>query len=51
MSYELLKLSAKYDNIITKTITSPGLLIQKLTTNEPDNKQIEVAIKSLKGVI
>ena len=51
MSYELLKLSAKYDNIITKTITSPGLLIQKLTTNEPDNKQIEVAIKSLRGVI
>ena len=51
MSYELLKLSAKYDNIITKTITSPGLLIQKLTTNEPDNKQIEVAIKSLRGDI
>lgn len=51
ISYEILKLSAKYDNIITKTITSPGLLIQKLTTNEPDNKQIEVAIKSLKGVI
>src|SRR3989344_735612 len=51
ISYEVLKLSAKYNNIITRTITCPGLLIQKLTTNEPDNKQIEVAIKALKGVI
>ena len=51
ISYEILKFSAKYNNIITRTITYPGLLIQKLTTNEPDNKQIEVAIKALKGVI
>lgn len=51
VSYEILKISARYNNIITRTITYPGLLIQKLTTKEPDNKQIEVAIKALKAVI
>ena len=48
ISYEVLKLAGMYEsNMILKTINSPGLLLQKLTTSEPDKKQIEVAIASL----
>ena len=52
LSYEILKLSNKFkDNIIFKTINKPGLWIQKITTHEPNKKQIEIAIHSLKKVI
>src|SRR3989344_107205 len=45
ISYEILKLAAKKkDFFINKIIITPGLLIQKITTKEPDEKQIEVAI-------
>ena len=51
MSYEFLKLSDKFsNNIIIKALILPGLLIQKLTTNEPEKNQIEVAIKAFKLV-
>jgi len=51
-SYEILKLSAKHEkNIIVKTLIQPGLWLQKITTKEPNNKQIEVAIKALKTVL
>jgi len=52
LSYEILKLSAKNMNkILVKWAVMPGLWFQKLTTNEPDDAQIEVAIKALKGVL
>ncbi|PIN78430.1 hypothetical protein COV16_05930 [Candidatus Woesearchaeota archaeon CG10_big_fil_rev_8_21_14_0_10_34_8] len=52
VSYEILKLAGKYkDNKILQLVNAPGLLIQKITTREPDNKMIEVAIKSLKAVL
>lgn len=52
IAYELMKISAKYcDNIFMKIIAKPGFYVQKLTTKEPDDKQIEVAIKSLKQVL
>jgi len=48
ISYELLKLSARYrDSIITRTLTAPGLAFQRLTTREPDDDMIEVAIKAV----
>lgn len=48
LSYELLKLSAKFQkNIFMRILVMPGLLIQKLTTREPDDSQIEVALNSL----
>ena len=51
ISYELLKLSARFQkNIILKIVMLPGLLVQKITTRKPDNKQIEVAIAALKKV-
>jgi uncharacterized protein YqhQ len=52
LSYELLKLSGRYSsNFFFKIISLPGLAFQKLTTSEPDNKQIEVAIKAIKALI
>lgn len=52
LSYELLKLGAKYEkNIFLKAMTYPGLLIQKLTTREPDDTQVKVAIAALKKVL
>ncbi|MBW2993624.1 DUF1385 domain-containing protein [Candidatus Woesearchaeota archaeon] len=51
ISYEILKLSNKFkDSLFTKIITAPGLMLQKLTTKEPTNKQIEVAVKALKAL-
>jgi uncharacterized protein YqhQ len=49
VSYELLKVSAKLkDNLIMKFFILPGLLIQRLTTKQPDDEQLEVALHSLK---
>ncbi len=52
LSYELLKSAAKRkDSIINKIIITPGLLIQKITTKEPSNDQIEVAISAIKALV
>lgn len=52
LSYEFLKLSAKFENFfLIRILTKPGLLLQKITTRKPDDKQIEVAISALKLVI
>lgn len=52
ISYELIKLSGKYGNRpLVKILIGPGLLLQKLTTREPDDSQVEVAIKALEGVL
>lgn len=51
ISYEIIKIAGRYDNIITKIISAPGLWIQRITTKEPDDSQIEVAIASLKAVL
>ena len=39
------------DNLFTKIIGYPGLCLQKITTNEPDDSQLEVAIESMKAVL
>ncbi len=51
VSYEIIKIAGRFDNIFTKIVSYPGLLLQKITTNEPDDKQLEVAIASMKAVI
>ena len=52
MSYEILKLAGKYDhNPLMRLISWPGLALQKLTTAEPSEKQIEVAIKAIKVLL
>lgn len=50
ISYEIIKLAGKYDNAVVKIISAPGLLLQRLTTKEPDNDMIEVAIKAVEAV-
>jgi uncharacterized protein YqhQ len=52
LSYEFLKLSAKLENNpIMHVLIQPGLLLQRLTTREPDESQIEVAVKALQEVL
>ena len=52
VSYEVLKLSAKYcDSALMKIIITPGLWLQKMTTRDPDEGQIEVAVQALKAVL
>lgn len=49
VSYELLKFSAKHQKSrIVKSLVFPGLLLQRLTTKEPDDAQLEVALNSLR---
>jgi uncharacterized protein YqhQ len=51
IAYELIRLAGRYDNIFTRIISAPGLWIQRVTTREPDESQIECAIAALKAVI
>lgn len=51
IGYELIKLAGRHQNWLTKIISAPGLWIQRITTNEPDDSQIEVAIASLTAVL
>ena len=51
ISYELIKLAGKYDNLFTRIISAPGKALQRITTREPDESQIEVAIRSMEAVI
>ena len=52
ISYEILRFSAKYQkNPIMRLIIFPGLLLQRISTKEPNKKQIEVAVKALKSVL
>lgn len=51
LSYEVIKLAGRSRNSCVKLLTKPGLWLQKLTTREPDDSQIEVAITSMKAVI
>ena len=52
ISYEILKVSdKKQSNILFKSISMPGLWLQKITTKKPNSRQIEVAIYSLKKLL
>lgn len=51
ISYEILKFIGGSDSKIIQTLYYPGLLLQKLTTAQPDDSQLEVAIAALKSVI
>lgn len=51
ISYEIIKWADKKKNIFTKMLIAPGLWMQKLTTAEPSDAQLEVAIAALQEVI
>ena len=50
ISYEVLKLAGRSENPIINLLSRPGLAIQKLTTKEPDDSMIEVAIQAVEAV-
>lgn len=51
IGYELIKICGKHDNLFTRIIAAPGLWAQRITTKNPDDKMIEVAIEAIKAVI
>jgi uncharacterized protein YqhQ len=51
ISYELIRWAGRYDNAFTRVISAPGKALQKLTTAEPDDGMLEVAIEALKLVL
>ena len=48
IGYEVIMIAGKHDNIITRTISAPGLWVQRITTKEPTEDMLEVAITSIK---
>lgn len=51
LSYELLKWAGRSDNLVVKILSMPGLYLQKLTTEEPTDQHLEVAIAAMKAVM
>lgn len=51
IGYEFIKYAGKHENIIVKVLSYPGLLMQRITTVEPTDDIIEVAIESINAVI
>ena len=50
ISYEVIRLAGKSENIFVRIISAPGMWLQKLTTREPDDDMIEVAIASVEAI-
>ena len=51
IGYELIKICGKHDNFLTRAISAPGVWVQRITTREPDDDMIEIAIAAMKEVI
>jgi uncharacterized protein YqhQ len=51
LSYEVLKLLGNSDSKVLDVFTKPGLMLQRMTTQEPDDEQLEVALAALKAVL
>ena len=50
ISYELIRFAGRSQNSLIKAMIAPGLVLQYMTTREPDDDQIEVAIRALQSV-
>lgn len=50
ISYEIIRLAGKSDNILVRIISAPGMMLQRLTTKEPDESMVEVAIAAVEAV-
>jgi len=51
ISYEIIRYSAKHPKSLLRLVTFPGLLLQKITTKEPDETQLEIAIRALEEAL
>ena len=50
ISYEIIRLAGRSDNIFIQLISAPGMMLQRLTTKEPDESMVEVAMRSVEAV-
>ncbi len=50
ISYELIRLAGRFDNPLTRLLSVPGMALQRLTTKEPTEDMVEVAIKAVEAV-
>lgn len=50
ISYEIIRIAGRSDNVLVRIISAPGMWLQHATTKEPDESMIEVAIKSVEAV-
>ncbi len=50
ISYEIIRLAGRSDNVLVRLISAPGMLLQRMTTKEPDREMIEVAIAAVEAV-
>ena len=51
IGYECIRIAGKHDNAFTRLLSAPGLLMQRITTKEPEDDIIEVGIAAIKAVI
>lgn len=51
VSFEIIRWAGKSNSIIVRAISYPGMMLQKMTTNAPDDEQVEVALAALKAVL
>ena len=51
IGFELIKFCGRHDNFVTRIISAPGVWLQRITTKEPDDSMIEVAIEAMTAVI
>ena len=50
IAYEIIRLAGRSDNLFVRILSAPGLLMQRLTTKEPDDDMIEVGIRAVEAV-
>ncbi len=50
ISYELIRLAGRNDNLFVRILSAPGMWIQRMTTKEPDEQMVEVAIAAVEAV-
>ncbi len=51
LGYELIKICGRHDNLLTRIISAPGMWMQRLTTKEPDDSMIEIAVAAIEAVL
>ena len=51
LGYEFIKYAGRHDNLFVKILSAPGPWMQRLTTKEPEDDMIEVALSAFKAVI
>lgn len=51
LGYELIRINGRFDNVITRILSAPGMWLQRISTKEPDDGMLEVAISAMRAVI